>query len=41
MSWLTLPEALAAIDDGTIVDAKSIAGVLWLARRLEGMAPQP
>jgi ADP-ribose pyrophosphatase len=37
MSWLTLPEALAAVDDGTIVDAKSIAGILWLARRLGGV----
>lgn len=33
-SWLGLDEALAAIDDGRIIDAKSIAGVLWLARRL-------
>lgn len=33
-SWLTLDEALAAIDDGRIADAKTIAGVLWLARRL-------
>ena len=32
--WLTLDEALLAIDDGRIADAKSIAGVLWLARRL-------
>lgn len=33
-SWLSLPEALAAIDDGTVADAKTIAGILWLARRL-------
>lgn len=33
--WLTLDEALAAVDDGRFRDAKSIAGVLWLARRLE------
>jgi ADP-ribose pyrophosphatase len=33
-SWLTLDEALAAIDDGRIVDAKSLAGILWLGRRL-------
>jgi ADP-ribose pyrophosphatase len=33
-AWMTLPEALAAIDDGVIADAKTIAGVLWLARRL-------
>jgi ADP-ribose pyrophosphatase len=31
---LTLAEALAAIEEGTIVDAKSIAGIYWLARRL-------
>jgi ADP-ribose pyrophosphatase len=35
LSWLTLPDALAAIDSGEIADAKSIAGLLWLARRLE------
>lgn len=34
-SWLTLPEALAAIDEGTIIDAKSLVGILWLARRLQ------
>jgi ADP-ribose pyrophosphatase len=33
-SWLTLADALAAIDDGTIRDAKSIAGIGWLARRM-------
>jgi ADP-ribose pyrophosphatase len=33
-SWLTLPGALAAIDDGEIRDAKSLVGILWLARRL-------
>lgn len=32
---MTLPEALAAIHDGRIEDAKSIAAILWLARRLE------
>jgi ADP-ribose pyrophosphatase len=32
-SWLTLADALAAIDDGRIRDAKSMVGVLWLARR--------
>lgn len=35
-SWLTLDKALAAIDDGRIVDAKSLVGILWLARRLGG-----
>lgn len=33
-SWLHLHEALAAIDAGRIVDAKTVAGILWLARRL-------
>jgi ADP-ribose pyrophosphatase len=33
-SWMTLADGLAAIDDGRIVDAKSIAGIGWLARRL-------
>jgi ADP-ribose pyrophosphatase len=32
-SWLTLADALAAIDDGRIQDAKSLVGILWLARR--------
>ncbi len=31
--WMSLPEALAAIDAGEIEDGKSIAGLLWLARR--------
>ncbi|HEX6140462.1 MAG TPA: NUDIX hydrolase [Candidatus Limnocylindria bacterium] len=34
LSWSTLDEARAAIDAGAIVDAKSIAGILWLARRI-------
>jgi len=34
-SWLTLPQALTAIEEGRIVDAKSLVGILWLARRLE------
>jgi ADP-ribose pyrophosphatase len=33
-TWMTLPDALAAIDDGQIRDAKTIAGISWLARRL-------
>lgn len=32
-SWLTLADALSAIDDGRIRDAKSLVGILWLARR--------
>ena len=33
-SWMTLEEALLAIDDGRIIDGKSLAAVYWLARRL-------
>jgi ADP-ribose pyrophosphatase len=33
-SWLTLAEAVAGIDDGRIRDAKSLVGILWLARRI-------
>jgi ADP-ribose pyrophosphatase len=33
-SWMTLGDALEAIDDGRIVDAKSLAAVGWLARHL-------
>jgi ADP-ribose pyrophosphatase len=33
-SWLTLDEAVAAVDSGEIADAKSIVGILWLAARL-------
>jgi nudix-type nucleoside diphosphatase (YffH/AdpP family) len=33
IEWRMLDEALGAIDGGEIRDAKSIAGVLWLARR--------
>jgi len=32
--WMRLGDALAAIDDGRIRDAKTIVGVAWLARRL-------
>jgi len=39
-SWMTLPDALAAIDDGRVIDAKTIAGVSWLARRLPSSAHQ-
>jgi ADP-ribose pyrophosphatase len=34
--WLTLVEATDAIGRGTIADAKSIAGIFWLARHLGG-----
>jgi ADP-ribose pyrophosphatase len=33
-AWLSLADALAAIDDGRIRDAKTMVGVAWLARRL-------
>ncbi len=33
-SWLSLADALAAVEDGRIRDAKTIVGVGWLARRL-------
>jgi ADP-ribose pyrophosphatase len=33
-SWMPLADALAACDDGTIQDAKTIAALAWLARRL-------
>lgn len=33
-SWLPLAEAVAAIEAGIIRDAKSLVGILWLARRL-------
>jgi ADP-ribose pyrophosphatase len=39
-SWMTLSDAVAAIDDGRIIDAKTIAGVSWLARRLPSSAPR-
>ena len=35
-SLLSLPDALAAIEDGRVTDAKSVAGILWLARHLDG-----
>lgn len=38
-SWMTLAEAVDAIDDGSIADAKTIVGILWLARRLR--FPEP
>lgn len=37
-AWLPLADALAAIDDGRIVDAKSIAGILWLSARMSNRA---
>jgi ADP-ribose pyrophosphatase len=38
-AWLTLDEALAGVADGLINDAKSLVGILWLARRLAGGRP--
>jgi ADP-ribose pyrophosphatase len=37
-SWLSLPDAVAAVDDGRVIDAKSVAGILWLAHRLAAAA---
>jgi ADP-ribose pyrophosphatase len=34
LSWMTMTDALAAIEAGEIADAKSIAGVLWLSQQL-------
>jgi ADP-ribose pyrophosphatase len=34
--WLTLEQALGAIDQAQVTDAKSLAGIWWLARRLGG-----
>jgi ADP-ribose pyrophosphatase len=36
--WLSLSQALTGIDDGRVADAKSIAGILWLAARLPDVA---
>jgi 8-oxo-dGTP pyrophosphatase MutT (NUDIX family) len=36
VSWLPLSEAVAAVEGGQIIDAKSVAGVLWLAARVAG-----
>jgi ADP-ribose pyrophosphatase len=33
-SWLSMADAMAAVDDGRVIDAKSVAGILWLAHRL-------
>jgi ADP-ribose pyrophosphatase len=38
-SWLSLPDAVAAVDDGRVIDAKSVAGILWLARHLASADP--
>jgi ADP-ribose pyrophosphatase len=34
VSWLTLDQALSAVAEGAINDAKSLVGIFWLARRL-------
>lgn len=36
LSWLPWRDAVAAVERGDIRDAKSIVGLLWLARRLGG-----
>lgn len=33
-AWMSMDDALTAIEEGRIVDAKTIAGIGWLARRL-------
>ena len=33
-AWVSITDAVAGVDDGRIADAKSIAGILWLAARL-------
>jgi ADP-ribose pyrophosphatase len=33
-SWMSLDDALSALDDGRIADSKTIVAVTWLARRL-------
>jgi ADP-ribose pyrophosphatase len=33
-SWLSLADAATAVDEGRVIDAKSVAGILWLQRRL-------
>jgi ADP-ribose pyrophosphatase len=38
-SWLTLAEAVAAVDGGRVIDAKTVAGILWLAHRLSASPP--
>lgn len=38
-SWLTLDGALAGMDTGQIRDAKSLVGILWLARRTSSLPP--
>ena len=40
-AWMTLDEAVAAIDDGCIRDAKSMVGILWLRARLDGGGGTP
>jgi ADP-ribose pyrophosphatase len=34
VSWLTIDQALAAVANGDVNDAKSLVGIFWLARRL-------
>ena len=35
-SWMALEDALDAIDDGRIIDAKSLAAIGWFARHVAG-----
>ena len=34
VTWMSLPDAVRATDDGRIADAKSLAGIGWLARHV-------
>lgn len=36
LEWRPWPDAVAAVERGEIRDAKSVAGLFWLARVLEG-----
>jgi ADP-ribose pyrophosphatase len=36
LSWMSLDDAVRSIDEGLIADAKSLAGIGWLARELMG-----
>jgi 8-oxo-dGTP pyrophosphatase MutT (NUDIX family) len=41
LEWRQWREAVAAVEDGEIRDAKSIVGLFWLARLMDGPADRP
>jgi ADP-ribose pyrophosphatase len=41
LEWMTVDEALAAAEDGTVADAKSLVGIHWFVRRLAARAGRP